>query len=59
MIGRVYQTQWVTYERSYAEKKSYNDAVGMPLAKLWQQYDYCQKKVRHPASCDAILTGKD
>jgi hypothetical protein len=55
-IGRVYQTQWVNYERQYAEVKDLNEKVNMPLAKLWKQHEYCLTKARDPGACDAILT---
>lgn len=54
-IGRVYQTQWVKYERQYQETKDLNEKVNMPLARIWQQYDYCRSKVKDPSSCDALL----
>lgn len=54
-IGRVYQTQWVNYERQYAQTKDLNEKVHMPLARIWKQYEYCRSKVKVPASCDALL----
>jgi len=54
-IGRVYQTQWVKYERTYQETKELNEKVNMPLARIWQQYDYCRSKVKNPSSCDVLL----
>jgi len=54
-IGRVYQTKWTNYEREYAQSKSINETVYMPLARLWKQYDYCRSKVKDPSSCDVIL----
>lgn len=58
-IGRVYQTQWIKYERVYTETKDLNEKVNMPLARIWKQHEYCRSKVKDPASCDVLLLKAD
>ena len=54
-IGRVYQTQWVKYERAYTETKELNERVNMPLARIWKQHEYCRSKVKDASTCDVLL----
>lgn len=54
-IGRVYQTTWVKYERTYQETKDLNEKVYMPLARIWKQHEYCRSKVKDPSTCDVLL----
>lgn len=54
-IGRVYQTQWVNYEREYTLTKDLNEKVHMPLARIWKQHEYCRSKVKDPSTCDVLL----
>lgn len=54
-IGRVYQTDWINFDRSYAETKDLNEKVNMPIAKLLKQHEFCLAKAKNPASCDSIL----
>jgi len=58
-IGRVYHTQWVDYERKYAQSKDLNEKVYMPLARIWKQHEYCRSKVKDPSRCDVLLLKAD